>query len=233
MKLAVVIVFFALFGSLFAQEKGEPNPGFNPDTVFIFNSPRSLINSDDDNSGMKSAFGADLVFSENGFGGGVFYQRNLGGNFFGFISLYISGARNTDEFDYYDPTTGTYKVPDKVNRLYIFPTTIGVLKTIFNDEIADSFKPYISAGFGPTFILSTPYEQDFFDAFGSASGYTRFGGFLGIGANFGSGNNALMSANIRYYYIPFGGVGLESIKGLPITNFGGIFLSFSVGTRLN
>ncbi len=233
MKFALVIVFFAWTAVISAQEKGEPYPEFNPDTVFIFNSPRSLIDDDGDYSGVKTSFGADLVFSENGFGGGIFYQRNFGANYFGFISLYISGARNTDEFDYYDPYTGTYRVPDKINRLYIFPMTIGVLKTIFNDEIADSFRPYFSAGIGPTFILSTPYDKEFFDAFGSASGYTRLGGFLGIGANFSSGSNTLLSANIRYYYIPFGGNGLESIKGLPITNFGGIFLSFSVGAKIN
>lgn len=233
MKIALTILFFAAATLLTAQEKGETYPEFNPDTVFIFNSPRSLIAPDDEYSGIRSAFGADLVFSENGFGGGMFYQRNLGANFFGFVSLYISGARNTDEFDYYDYNTGTYRVPDKINRLYIFPLTIGVLKTLFNEEIADSFRPYVSAGFGPTFIISTPYNKEFFDAFGYSSGYTRLGGFLGIGANFGSGNKTLMSANIRYYYIPFGGNGLESIEGLPITNFGGIFLSFSIGAKIN
>jgi hypothetical protein len=233
MKTAIIVIFFVVSSVLSAQEKGESNPEFNPDSVFIFNSPRSLIDPDEDKASLKNAFGADLIFSESGFGGGVFYQRSFGGDYFGFLSLYISGSRNTDEFDYYDPYTGTYRVPDKVNRLYIFPVTIGIQKNFFSEEIADSFRPYLSAGFGPTFILSTPYDKEFFSAFGSASGYTRLGGFLGIGANFGSNNKTLLSANIRYYIIPFGGKGLESIKDLPITQFGGIFLSVSVGTRFN
>jgi hypothetical protein len=54
-----------------------------------------------------------------------------------------------------------------------------------------------------------------------------------MGANFGSNNKTLVSANIRYYIIPFGGEGLESIKDLPITQFGGIFLSLSFGTKFN
>lgn len=233
MKSLVFIIFFASAIILSAQEKGESYPEFNPDSIFIFNSPRSLIDPDEDKSTLKNAFGADLIFSESGFGGGLFYQRSFGGDYFGFISLYISGSRNTDEFDFYDYNSGTYRVPDKVNRLYIFPLTIGIQKNFFSEEIADSFRPYLSLGFGPSFILSTPYDKEFFSAFGDAAGFTRIGGFIGMGANFGSNNKTLVSANIRYYFIPFGGKGLESIKDLPITQFGGIFLSLSIGTKFN
>jgi len=92
-------------------------------------------------------------------------------------------------------------------------------------------RPFISAGIGPTFILSTPYDREFFNAFGYGAFYTRFGAFIGAGANFGNTNRSIMGLNIRYYFIPFGGNGLESIRDLPIKNFGGVFLSLSLGIR--
>jgi hypothetical protein len=39
-----------------------------------------------------------------------------------------------------------------------------------------------------------------------------------------------MGFTLRYYTIPFGGEGLESIQGVPINNFGGVFLTLSVGS---
>jgi hypothetical protein len=95
---------------------------------------------------------------------------------------------------------------------------------------------------GPTLIIKTPYitegadgipyYHEFFSSFGDATFYGRFGGFVGIGAYFGNiAKGNLVGANIRYYAIPFGGAGLESMAGLPITNFGGIFLSLTVGNQ--
>ena len=54
---------------------------------------------------------------------------------------------------------------------------------------------------------------------------------FGIGASFGSlGKGSFIGVNIRYYTIPFGDPGLESLAALPISNFGGVFLSLSVGS---
>lgn len=222
----------------YPQIKGEPPrevPEFNPDTVFVFTSPRPLITSEKTFGEANNAWGIDLIFSNNGFGAGGFLQRNFSKNFIGYLSLYISGARNTDEFEYrfYDPTTGQidYRVPNKVNRLYMFPLTIGIQDYIFADKLSDSFRPYINAGIGPTFILATPYSREFFEAFGYSSFYTRIAASLGIGADVGGSGSTVMCVNLRYYYIPFGGSGLESIKDNPIKNFGGIFLSLSLGMR--
>ena len=214
-----------------AQIKGE-QPGDITDSTFIFDSPRPLITSVDIKDQFSGAWGFDLLFSGHGFGGGFFYERTINEKISVFASLNISGARNSDEFEsQWDPQRQTYVVPDKVNRLYMFPLIFGGHYYVFTEEIASSLRPYISAGLGPTFILSTPYEKEFFEAFGYAAGYTRFGSFIGIGADVGGQGNSMMSVNIKYYYIPFGGEGLESIKDLPIKNFGGIFLSLDVGMK--
>ncbi len=233
MKKTMIIMMALLTGTiaLKAQDKGEPLPEYNKDTVYIFNSPRSLIDPDDDKSALPYAAGGDLLFSENGFGAGIFIQRSLFRDFFVFASLYISGARNTDEFETWDPYAGEYRVKGKINRVYMFPLTFGVQKNFFSDELDDSFKPYLNCGLGPAFILTTPYSEDFFKAFGYANGYTRFSAFLGAGANFGSNNKTLLGVNVRYYFIPFGKNGIESVMNSPMKDLGGIFISLSVGSR--
>jgi len=214
-----------------AQLKGESPPDMR-DTVFIFDSPRPLLTTMDIEKQIVGAFGFDLLFSGHGFGGGVFYDRIVNENLSLFASFHITGARNSDEFESkWDPVRQTYIIPNKINRLFMFPLYVGANYYVFTEELTKSLMPYISVGLGPTFILSTPYEKEFFNSFGYATAYTRFGSYVGIGADVGGAGESVMSVNIKYYYIPFGGEGLESIKKLPITDFGGIFLTLSVGMR--
>ncbi len=231
MRILIAIVLFVFATELSAQIKGEAPPEMK-DTVFIFNSPRPLITSIDIEKQLSGAFGFDLLFSGHGFGGGIFYERKVSENLNLFSSFHISGARNSDEFEsQWDRVKRTYVVPNKINRLFMFPLFVGANYFVFTEELAKSLMPFISIGVGPTFILSTPYSKEFFSSFGSASAYTRFGSYIGFGADVGGAGESLMSVNIKYYYIPFGGEGLESIKNLPLTDFGGIFLSLSVGMR--
>lgn len=237
MKNIITILSFLLFSisSLFAQVKGEEPVEFNPDTVFVFQSPRDLINPVHSGASLQSAWGIDLLFSGSGFGAGCFFNANITEKLVFLSSLYISGARNTDEFENYvwDEAAGYYKiiVPDKVNRLYVLPLTVGLQYYLFSNELTESFKPYANLGFGPSLILSTPYSKEFFSSWASADAYLRFGAFLGVGAYVSANSKTLMGLNARYYYIPFGGQGLESLKDMPITNFGDFFLSLSVGIR--
>lgn len=41
------------------------------------------------------------------------------------------------------------------------PVNFGVQYRIFEDVIADNLRPYISAGVGPSLIITTPYELEF------------------------------------------------------------------------
>ena len=220
----------------FAQVTGGPMPGrgLSEDTTIIFPSPRPLLADQQTLQSLKQGFGIDLLFSSNGFGAGVFYQRIFNDKVSGFINLGISGARNTDEIEYYDQYAQQVFIPYKVNRLFILPLTLGVQYRVFADNIAETLRPYVSAGVGTTFVVAAPYvdnvgiQYDFFQSLGYANTYTRFGGFVGVGANFGTIAKSIMGVNARYYFIPFGGNGIESIRESPIHDFGGLFLSLSV-----
>ena len=219
------------FNEIKAQSKGETIPNLPVDTAFIFTSPRPLINNEAPETQWKNAWGVDVLFSNNGFGMGIFYNKLIKNDLYWFTSLYISGARNTDEMEVQDPITYDVYIPGKINRLFMFPLTIGLQKFVLTDFLTESLKPFISAGIGPTLIISTPYSKEFFSAFGDARAYGRFSTFVGVGAYFGSFGKSIMGVNLRYYYIPFGGNGLESVINSPIKDFGGVFLSLTFGGR--
>ncbi len=236
--LLACIFFIMLAGNLSAQQTGADKPVFNPDTVFTFQSPRPLLSLEEIKNALTNAWGFDIVFSGNGFAGGVFMQKKIQNGLYGFVDLYLSGAKNTDEFELYNYNTQQVYIKDKINRLYMFPLMFGASYQVFQGNIIGSFKPFVSGGFGPTFILSTPYYDEknrkligFFESFSSAKFYTRFGGFFGIGADIETTPTNVSHVEFRYYIIPFGGKGLESIKDMPITDFGGLFMSLSIGFR--
>ncbi len=238
--LALIVIIFLFIGNefLIAQVAGrEKEPEFNSDSTFIFKSPRDLISKGDKTKVKANSYGIDILLTESGFGAGLFWQRQLmGGSMVLFANLAISGARNTDEFDQF--INGNWQVINKINRVYKFPLTFGVQQFIFKEALSESLQPYITAGIGPTLVLSTPYTYErlpnaevmgWFKSFSYAETHFRFGGSVGIGAYFGNINNSILGVNIKYYYIPFGGDGIESIVGLPMTNLGGVFLSLSIG----
>lgn len=239
--LLIIAIFLFISGNMYAQDKGGPSP-FSPDSVIIFESPRPLVTAQDNLKSPSGGWGADLLLSDSGFGAGMFLHTFLSQSLMLHSSLYISGARNSDEFDeliidsqgYY-----VWQVRNKINRLFKFPLMVGLQYFMFQDDLSESFQPYLSVGGGPTFILSTPYTNNripngevmgWFKSFSYADLYTKFGGYIGLGSYFGSFSGNIMSVNVKYYYVPFGDNGLESILGLPIQNFGGVFLSLSLGT---
>jgi len=239
-KLLITIIISLVITNFIvsAQEKGvEPKP-FNPDSVIIFQTPRPLMEALKSESNLSFAYGADVLISDSGFGVGLFFHNFLTRSTLLTSSLYISGARNSDEFEEFNWASGSWQVRNKVNRLFKFPLMFGLQQFVFEKALDDNLKPFITIGGGPTFILENPYTYDrvpngeimgWFESFNYGRWHTRFGAYVGIGAYFGRITNSLLGVNIKYYYVPFGGNGLESVAGLPINNFGGIFLSLTIG----
>lgn len=236
---ATIAMIFGCALPLFSQTpgddtSGEPTRGrggkATPDSAIVFQSPRPLIDPMESEK-LRSSFGVIGSLSGSGFGAGLYYSREFTQNWTYTIDGILSGARNTDELETgINYSTGMTFIPNKINRIYMLPLMAGVQHRLFADKLTDSFRPFISAGAGSAFILTTPYKYDFFPAFAEGKFYTRFGGFVGAGAQVGTpGLKAATGVSARYYYIPFGGEGLESIKGSPITNFGGLQLSVAVG----
>ncbi|MCX7879269.1 MAG: hypothetical protein N2517_01245 [Ignavibacteria bacterium] len=221
----VILLSFNLFGN--DSRKTLPVRA-GSDTTIIFSSPKPLIENDVIFNKSQRFWGLSLVLSNSGFGFGAFYEFNILPNTTFFANLYISGARNTDEFEYYDPWTGRIFIPNKVNRLYMFPLTFGLKHYFLTDVLFPNFSPYVNFGVGPTFIFASPYNKEFFTSLKYLDTYIRFGSFLGCGFDIPTSDKSALGVSARYYWIPFGGRGLESIKDKPITDFGGLFLALSL-----
>jgi hypothetical protein len=197
----------------------------------------------------RSAWGADLLMSNNGFGVGAFYRHEFSDVLAGFVQLAISDVKDDAEMDYIDPYTGTSYTPGKVNRLMLFPFTVGMQYRLFSQTIADNFRPYLSAGLGPSIIMVSPYatpttiddpvygtytyydQIDFFSSLKKAQMKVTFGAYIGAGAYFGVNAGTLTGVSFRYYYIPYA-PGIESMQYTKITKFGGFYITLNFGSLM-
>ena len=236
-KIVFILIFLIICfksGEINAQVTGGDDNGFDQDSVIIFDSPTPLLTLSEKNKNKNSGFGVDLIFSTSGFGAGMFWRTEINKELLITTDFFISGARKSDELEKFNTITGETFVPNKVNRLFNIPLTAGLTYYPFNDEIINSFKPFISGGAGVSFIIATPYDQGFFSAFGDGMYYTRPAFHLSLGAEYGSKKGSISLFQIKFYSIPFGGKGLESLDEeatgeTPLTNFGGVFLDLRIG----
>jgi hypothetical protein len=211
------------------------------DTLIIFLPPRPFLDNVEPVRYKQNGLGAKGVVSSNGFGFGGFYQRELSSAWVLCADVLVSYRQNSDEMEVADYRLQRYVVPGKLNRLFVAPITIGA-QYRFNDvEIFDAVRPFIQAGLGTALIVATPYLRDdvfyeFIASFHQATLYGRFGGFVGVGLSVPGLGGAISNLTLRYYTIPFGGEGLESMNSAttaipPIRDFGGIFLTCNIGFK--
>ncbi len=175
-----------------------------------------------------NTWGMDIMFGEAGFGLGGFYRKQLSMKWTVFADLSISEAKDDREFEYYD-IFGQSFIIGKKNRVFAIPINLGLQYRLFENVIYDNLRPYINFGVGPTFVLTTPYEEEFFSAFSYAQTKTALGGYLGFGANFGLDKSSLIGLNFRYYYTHFFDEGVESLYGRYRKDIGSFFVTLNIG----
>ncbi len=176
----------------------------------------------------NNTWGVDVMFGEGGFGLGTFYRRSLGQNLTGFVDFSISETKDEREFEYIDYWGNTYS-PFKLNRSFLLPVNFGLNYRLFDEVLTETLRPYVTFGVGPTFVVVTPYEQDFFASFGKATMKYAAGGYVGFGANFGSNKKNVMGINVRYYYTHIFGEGIENIAKTFRNDFGHFYISLNLG----
>lgn len=226
--LITIIAFISFSAVNLAAESTQLGVQYDVDTSFVFTPAKDLTKENNKEIQKTDYFAVGIVFSNSGLGLGFNYQYALTPDLSLSAGLFFSGAQNTDEFEIWDGSYMDYRVPNKINRLYRMPFTIGLKYRLFSASIGDRLRPYITAGGGGAYILATPYEREFFSAFSYANNYVKPAVYAGMGVDVMSGKNAIYFG-MKYYYIPFGGNGLESIINKPIQDFGGLFLELGIG----
>ncbi len=166
------------------------------------------------------------------------------------MTLSVSESKENSEVEYYDPYSGNSYVPGKLNRFMVVPLFAGVQYRLFREDIVDTFRPYVNAAVGPTMIWEMPFAKvtqnpgepptveqvEFFSAIGQGTPHFTAGGYLGVGAYFGSQQSTILGINIRYYinYLISGGLPSQynPNTGEVTTyksNFGGFYITINIG----
>ncbi len=213
-KSLIIISLFAIalpFANINAQGIGELAPP-KPAEVFPPNT-----------------WGMDIMFGDAGFGLGTFYRREISTKWTAFADLSFSETKDDREFEYYDPYQGVFYVASKKNRIFQIPLNFGVQFRLFENSIADNLRPFISVGTGPTILVTTPYELEFFNSFGKAQAKYAAGGYIGLGANFGLDKSSLVGITFKYYYSKIINGGVESLYGKEKTEIQGFFITLNLG----
>lgn len=210
LKLVISILLVIPFITSRAQDIGEIVPNKTPE---IFPS---------------NAWGFDILLGESGFGFGGFYRHELSTKFTLFGDVSFSESKDQREFEYIDYFGNSFTVGKK-NRVFQIPINFGAQYRLFEKELTDNLRPYINAAVGPTFVLTTPYSEEFFKAFGTTSVHFAAGGYVGFGANFGLDKSNLIGLNFRYYHIQFFDEGVESLEGRFNKTIGGFYVTINFG----
>ncbi len=224
MKLTKYILAAFFLSPVFSQEKN--------DSTIVFDSPNPEILMPQKVNKIDG-WGVDIMLSNNGFGLSGFYRREFDRDLSGLISFGVAESKDDNEVEYVD-YWGQVIVPGKINRFLLIPLTFGIQQRLFADDITDSFRPYVNAGVGPTLILSSPFNEEFFSSLKLARSRYTAGGYIGFGAYFGSVEGAIAGINIRYYWVPVKG-GIASMYNEDLTvrkksEFGGFFITLNLGT---
>ena len=210
MKRIIIILFLLPTFFVSAQKIGEMAPE-KPPAVFP-----------------PYAWGVDLMFSDGGFGIGTFFRRSINTKFAGFVDFSFTESKNSREFEYYDYWGRPISV-GKENRVFLLPLTFGLQYRLFEKELSDNLRPYLNAGVGPSFAISTPYNVEFFNSFKYAKFQYGFGGYIGFGADFGLSKTNLIGLSLKYQYTKFVTDGVEHMKGQIKTEISAFYIAIKVG----
>lgn len=248
---AVIILFASIAAAQTPQANDSPTrnmvfgPTLRADTAVF------ISDNEFEQPTYRNAWGLDIMVSNDGFGLGTFYRREFSDDLFGFATLSISESKDEREFEQYNPYSYQSFTPGKLQRFLVMPLMFGVQQRLFREDITDNFRPFVNVGVGPALILSAPFTEfktlatgvvqstqvEFFRSLGKARAHYTAGGFIGVGANFGSEKANVFGVNFRYYFTYIFGGGLPSLykertAGEVLAtkkDFGGFFITLNVG----
>ncbi len=175
----------------------------------------------------RNSWSLGLNYGENGFGPYAGLYSSLGRTTDLVFSISVSGVTDEREIERFD-VFGNSVVVNKINRVFMIPLSAGIRKELFKDDIDGDFLPIFNIGVAPTLVLTNPYNESYFAAFGNTQTHFAFGGYAGFGVSFRQNKSMSMNVNFNYYYLPVVGDGVQSLQYSTINDVGGLQLSLGV-----
>lgn len=180
--------------------------------------PRNLFEE-----GYRTGLGVNLFINDFGFGVGGQFRKGIDVYTEATLTLRIASLRDQSEQTFVG-FFGQEEIPDKFNRVLVFPALFGVKHRLFPKQISDNFRVFSSASFGPALAFVYPYFNDidesgfrtvdpanafvepindFFS--GWKDGFTEFGwnGQITLGIDFGDNFGKLSSLQFGYLFYYF------------------------------
>lgn len=222
-RYGLILTVILLCRSVFAQTPtGTPTTSSPQDSVIIFSSPRPLLDqSDIQNNQFLNSWGVAGFFNDYGWGLGFYFRHIVTADLSAIAQLDLGTAKGSREFGAYNEI--------KINRIFVFPLLVSAQYRLLQSTLGESFRPYITAGAGPVFVMTNDGQKDYFSALPHSTFHTTWGANVGIGSYFGSDPKTTFGASFKFFIIPYPAPGIESTLGNFLTNFSGIALSVSYG----
>jgi len=154
-------------------------------------------NEDDYLKQAKTEAGFVFTMAETGSGFGAFFALPFGSIFHAGVALdgfFIRDSKQIEYVDYY----GYMRSINDINDVYIFDIMITLKRRLFAEDMHDSFRPFITGGFGPVYGMNfpkvdrLPNQEEF-----------SFGGFVGAGADISVDKKFFISVRAQYRLLPF------------------------------
>jgi len=179
-KMVIFFVLFLLFSadSVFAQKE-------DPASDLYFKEA-------------KKEAGFIFSMAEYGSGFGAFMVWPFGSKFHAGLTFDAYFLRDPKQIEIADPYYGGYYSYNKVNNVYLFNLFITVKRRFFAEDVDDSVRPFLSAGFGPIAGYNFPEIEELPDQ----SSWT-LGGYAGAGVDITFDVKYFISARAQYRIASF------------------------------
>jgi hypothetical protein len=106
--------------------------------------------------GLRNGLSFTLLINNFGFGIGAEYRRAISPSVDLLFESHWAGLKDDTEqsFQY---ITGQQVIPNKQNRVMVFPVMAGVRKRVFAEQVNDNFRIHVAGQLGPSFAYAYPY----------------------------------------------------------------------------
>lgn len=155
----------------------------------------------DDSHAKYSGFSLTQVVNGSGFGG--YFEKFVGKTSrIGIEAIFIMNKGEND-YPVYNYYLGQFVERNDKKRLNFLKLTGYYKKMLFTNQIANNFRPFLSAGAGPVIAFDPPNIPDFVERFKNIKVYYTYRGTFGCGVDFLYGPQTAISFYAGYEYIKF------------------------------
>ena len=177
-----------------------------PSILFMLAVLISALPAEDDFNSLSDEFvfkpkkeaGLMVAMAETGSSFGAFISWPFGSLFHAGIGIDAFFLRDARQVEFIDPIYGGMYTLNKENNVYLFDAMFSLKRRFFADDMDDSFRPFLTGGFGPTYGVNFPEENDL-----AVQHRWTVGGYVGGGVDVSVDAKYFVSVRAQYRIIPF------------------------------